>query len=259
MFDAGEGPPLVVVPGLQGRWEWYEPALWELAGRCRTIAYSLAGDPGSGRAFDPALGFENHLRQLDAVFEQARIDRAAVCGLSFGGLIALQYAATRADRTSALVLVSAPGPGFTPSRQQAQWLSRPWLSAPAFVMTAPIRVWPEVRAAVRKPAGRLAFLARQAVRCAAAPMVPPLMAARMASTAGQDFHEACRHVRAPTLIVTGDDGLDRVVPVASTREYASLIRGAEYRVMTATGHLGLLTQPARFADIVGAFVHAARS
>ena len=27
MFDRGNGPPVVVVPGLQGRWEWAKPAL----------------------------------------------------------------------------------------------------------------------------------------------------------------------------------------------------------------------------------------
>ena len=42
MFDQGHGPAVVVVQGLHGRWEWMKPALVELAGRCRTISYSLA-------------------------------------------------------------------------------------------------------------------------------------------------------------------------------------------------------------------------
>jgi hypothetical protein len=42
----------------------------------------------------------------------------------------------------------------------------------------------------------------------------------------------------------------------STRAYASLIGGAEYRTLRRTGHLGVLTQPAAFADIVSGFVHA---
>ena len=53
IYDQGSGPPLIVVPGVQGRWEWFTPALAALADRCRTISYSLAGDLGSGRRLFP--------------------------------------------------------------------------------------------------------------------------------------------------------------------------------------------------------------
>ncbi len=256
MFDKGQGPPLVVVPGLHGRWEWSTPALRQLATRCRTISYSLCGDIGSRRPFDRALGFENYVRQLDAVLDDAGIERTALCGVSFGGFVALRYAAERPDRVSALVLVSAPGPGFQPNAQQSRWLSRPWMSAPAFVATSPARVWPEIRTAIPGWGGRLDFLVRQVARCAAAPMVPSLMASRMRGVSAIDFQADCRRVVAATLVVTGEEGLDRVVPVASTRAYASLIAEAEYRVLKSTGHMGLLTQPSLFADIVGGFVNA---
>ena len=37
MFDRGSGPPVIVIPGVQGRWEWMEPALRVLSTTCRTI------------------------------------------------------------------------------------------------------------------------------------------------------------------------------------------------------------------------------
>ena len=40
-----------------------------------------------------------------------------------------------------------------------------------------------------------------------------------------------RAIAAPTLVVTGEPRLDRVVPVESTREYVELIRGARYAMM----------------------------
>ena len=33
MTDRGAGPPLVLVPGIQGRWEWMAPAVDALAGK----------------------------------------------------------------------------------------------------------------------------------------------------------------------------------------------------------------------------------
>ena len=86
MMDEGTGPPVIVIPGIQGRWEWMMPALRELRRSCRAISYSLCGDRGSGVDRDPALGFENYMRQLDAVFEKTGVSRAALCGVSLRGL-----------------------------------------------------------------------------------------------------------------------------------------------------------------------------
>jgi 3-oxoadipate enol-lactonase len=256
MFDRGSGPPVVVIPGLQGRWEWMRPALGILAERCRTISYSLCGDIGSHQRVDPALGFDNHLRQIEAVLDEAGLERAAICGVSFGGFVALRFAATQPSRVSALILASAPAPGWSPSVQQARWLSRPWLSAPAFVLTSPLRLYPEVCTALSGWGSRLTFALAQTCRVAAAPMIPSLMAARIQGAQRHDFREDCLRVKAPALVISGEEPLDRVVPVPVTRSYASLIPGAQYAIMKGTGHIGVLTQPAQFARLVGEFVHA---
>lgn len=227
-----------------------------MAETCRTVSYSLCGDLGSRRPFNARLGFDEHVAQLDDVLDRAGLDRAAICGVSFGGFIALRYAVARPERVSALVLASAPGPGFRPNAQQSRWLSRPWASAPAFVLSSPYRMWPEIRAAFPAWGERASFLVRQGLRCVAAPLVPSLMSARMRSAIAIDFQARHDAVAAPTLVVTGEEGLDRVVPVGSTRAYASLIPHAEYQLIPGTGHMAVLTQPARFAGIVCGFVHA---
>jgi 3-oxoadipate enol-lactonase len=256
MFDRGTGPVVVVIPGLQGRWEWMEPALRKLASRCRVISYSLRGDLGSGCAPAGTLTFDDYVRQLDEVLDRTDVSRATICGVSFGGFIALRYAARRSDRVDGLILASAPAPGWHPSPQQERWLSRPWLSAPAFVATSPIRLWPEVRAARPDWTSRLGFFVRQGLRAAAAPMIPGLMARRIREAQRVDFAEDCARVDVPTLVVTGEENLDRVVPVCNTRTYATLIRNVRYETLTQTGHIGVLTQPDRFAELVSGFVHA---
>ena len=246
MFDEGDGPPIVVIPGLQGRWEWMLPALRALSRRCRTISYSL-GKAGT---------IAELVAQVDRLLDDRGIPSAAVCGVSFGGLVALRYAASRRDRTSALIMVSAPSPSWKPTPQQAQYLARPWLSTPAFLATSPGRLWPEIRMAIDSPIGRVRFAAAHVARILAAPIVPAGMAARLGLLNGQDFLADCARVTAPTLVVTGDEMLDQVVPVQSTREYARLIAGARYEMMNGTGHIGLVIQPERFARIAGEFVHA---
>ncbi len=256
IFDRGEGAPIVVIPGVQGRWEWMRPALEELSRRCRTISYSLCGDFGSGRRLDPALGFEDYLRQLDDVLDGAGLARAALCGVSYGGLVALRYAATRPERTAALVIASSPAPGWVPTAQQRRWVSRPWRSLPEFVATSPGRLLPEIAAALPGVRRRAGFSIRHALRVAAAPMKPHLMASRITWHQQMDFRPDCARVAAPTLVVTGEEGLDRVVPVAVTRSYGSLVRGARCVTIERTGHIGLLTRPAYWAAVVAEFVIA---
>ena len=109
MFDHGTGPPLIVIPGVQGRWEWMTPALRELQKRCRTVTYTLVrrhrvracGSIRSWRSTTTSVS-------STAVFEQTGLERAALCGVSYGGFIALRYAALRPERVSRLILVSSP-------------------------------------------------------------------------------------------------------------------------------------------------------
>lgn len=254
MFHAGSGPPLVVIPGVQGRWEWLRPALHRLQDHCTTISYSLCGDFRSGCRMDPELGFDNYMQQLDEVFRRARLERAALCGISYGGFIALRYAATRPGRVSALILVSSPAPGWKPSSVQSAYIASPMRGTPKFVLTSPMRVWPEIRATFDKPLDRLTFLLSYGLRAAAAPMNPPLMASRIVQQQQMDFCPDCARVQAPALVITGEDDLDRIVPVENTRRYVEMIPGARYARLERTGHLGLVTQPEKFAAIVGGFV-----
>jgi pimeloyl-ACP methyl ester carboxylesterase len=76
------------------------------------------------------------------------------------------------------------------------------------------------------------------------------MAARVRNLEGVDFAADARRVLAPSLVVTGEPGLDRVVPVEGTREYLRLIPGSVGATLERTGHIGLITRPEAFAEIV---------
>jgi 3-oxoadipate enol-lactonase len=259
MFDKGAGQPIVVVPGIQGRWEWMRPGLEALARHYRTISYSLCGDIGSGARIDPALGFDSFLRQLDAVLDQKAIDRTVLCGVSYGGMIAVRYAARRPDRVSALILASAPGPHWRPNARQAKYAERPWMSVPAFCVSAFDRLGAELRSALPDWRPRASFTSRYLASALLAPMMPHLISHRLKLQAELDLERDCASVAVPTLVVTGEARLDKVVPVESTREYVSLIPGAQYEMMDGTGHLGTLTQPERFVRIVSNFIDARNS
>ena len=85
-------------------------------------------------------------------------------------------------------------------------------------------------------------------------MTPGLMAGRILESQAIDFSLDCIAVQAPTLVISGEPHLDRIVPVESTRKYAEMIRGAQYVMLERTGHLGMVTRPAEWTDLVSGFV-----
>jgi 3-oxoadipate enol-lactonase len=260
MFDQGTGTPLVVVQPLQGRWEWTRELLRDLSRHFRVVSYSLSGDLGSGQRMDPDAGFDGFVRQLEEVIDAAGITgRAALCGISFGGVVAARYAARHPDRVSRLIVASSPGPGWRPSAAQAGYVSRPWLSLPAFGAAALERAAREVAAALPAWPERLGFFVRYGALALRFPAMPHLMARRVRLMQDLDLSGDCARISAPTLVITGEPALDLVVPVDSTRRYAELIPNARVELMDRTGHLGVLTQPARFASMVKDFVNADHS
>lgn len=259
MFDKGSGPPIVVVQPLQGRWQWMRRFLDALAERCRVITYTLCGDIGSDRRPDSALGFDAYVRQLGDVIDGAGLQRTALCGISFGGTVAVRYASLYPDRVTHLIIASSPGPGWQATSEQAAYVSRPLLTLPIFLWTAFRRLSIELSAAFPSLIDRAAFVSRAAATAVRYPALPHVMAGRVRLMQTVDLAADCARIAAPTLIVTGDPSLDGVVPVDSTRQYLTHIPDSRYEVMENTGHSGSLTQPQRFATLVSDFVNGNHS
>ena len=254
MVDRGHGPAVLMIPGIQGRWEWMSPAVDALAARCRVISGSLAGDSGSLRNIDPAHGFDGYLGWADELLDRAGLERVAVCGVSYGGFVALRYAAHRPERVESLVLTSTPSPRWKPNCHIERYLQAPRLMSPVFSLSSPFRLYPEIARAFPNPFVRAWFALTHLYRVTRYPFAPTNMAERVRLLEGIDFLGDCTRVNAPTLVVTGAQGLDRVVPVESTREYLEAIPGAAHAQIDDTGHIGLVTRPERFAEVVGSFV-----
>lgn len=243
----GRGSPIVMIPGIQGHWQWMAPAVAALSEHHRVSTFSLGATESV---------FDWSAARIDAMLDAEATPAAAVVGVSFGGVLAVHYAATRPARVTALVLVAAPGPWWQFDRDAEHSITHPWLAAPAFVSGAFGRLAPEIKTALPTWPGRMRFAAEYAVRAVRRPISPPRIAAWARDWMSKDVVEICRGVRARTLVVTGERGLDRVVPFDSTCEYLDLIPGARHAVLAGTGHIGLVSKPHEFARLVGDFIDA---
>jgi len=258
MIDVGKGPAIVLIPGLQGRWEWMSPAIEALSESHRVLSFSL-GEPIVPASTDDSEPFKGWLDAIDAILDRASEPRAAIIGVSFGGLIAARYVARRPERSAALVLVSAPRPTWRPNSWDRLFIRYPRLARPAFLTRGCFRMVPEIFVANSTWLARLKFGAEYAGRAIRSPLSPPQMAQWVRQWMTSDVREDCRTIRRPTLLITGEPHLDRVVPVSSTLAYLELICGASHRVLPGTGHVGLVSKPREFARLVGEFVSPAHA
>jgi pimeloyl-ACP methyl ester carboxylesterase len=256
IIDRGTGTPVVLIPGIQGRWEWMRPAVEVLAKHCRVITFSLADEPTSRARFDESAGIWSYVQQVDEVMDAAGVRRATICGVSFGGLIASSFTARHADRVSGLVLASAIPPTWKPDARAEFFMRAPRLLSPLFCVGS-LRMCPEIFAAKESWSSGAAFAAQHASTVLANLFSPSLMARRARMVASLNVERQLADVRCPVLVVTGEAGLDRVVPVSLTREYHRIWPHASEAVLQRTGHLGLITRPNEFARLVVSFADQA--
>jgi pimeloyl-ACP methyl ester carboxylesterase len=253
MIDTGSGSPIVLIPGIQGRWEWMGPAINEVSKRCRVLTFSYDRTPGARNRPNPGT-LDRLVDQVVEVMDAAGVEQATICGVSFGGFIATRFAARFPERTRALILVSSPTPRWAPNPTLLKYMERPLLSMPLVLPAWFMRMWPEIFAAKPSISARARFATRYFTRA----LISPLSVTKMSEWAklklATDIVADCAHVKAPALLITGEPGLDKVVDLRQSSDWMTLIPGTRHVTIERTGHIGLVSKPDVFAGIVCGFM-----
>ena len=256
MITRGTGFPVLLIPGIQGRWEWMQPTVDALRAGHRVITCSL-------QELRPDIErdgvFTAWTHAIDQLLDQAHERQASIIGVSFGGLIAARYAARRPERVTSLILASTPAPNWKPRPDDALCMRFPLLSLPYFAGRGLLRLLPELRHARESWPTRWQLFREHANRVFQAPLEPRRMSYWAREWLRYDLASDCKRITAPTLIVTGEAALDRVVPLRESQRYLTLISGSTHKVLPGTGHLGVITRPYRFAEMAGQFIYAAHA
>ena len=112
--DAGEGRPIVLIPGWPLSDEMFEYQYNDLMNKhFRVIGITLRG---FGRSSKPycAYNYDVHAKDLKSVFEQLHLEDVVLCGFSMGGAIAAHYVAKyESKHVSRLILAGAATPSWT--------------------------------------------------------------------------------------------------------------------------------------------------
>jgi len=245
-------PAIVLIHGLGASLHTWEPWAAGLSDRFRVIRFDL---PGSGLSPPDATGDYTDARSLAllaALMERLGVARATIVGHSVGGRIAWSFAAQRPDRVERLVLLAPDGfesPGFeygvAPRVPALMALMRYVLPRPALrANLAPAFADP----------GRLDdALVTRYHDLMLAPGARGAMLQRMSQTVLTDPVPWLRRIRAPTLLLWGEQ--DAMIPVANAADYTAAIRAVTLVRLPGVGHLPQEEAPERSLQALRAFLH----
>jgi len=213
----------------------------ELADAYDVIAWDA---PGYGRSDDPphALSMAENADAAARLLDELTIERAHVLGVSMGGVIAQLLYHRRPLRVASLILVDTTAGGSSPERLRQRLDAIDHLGprrlaeqrAPQLVRTdapaALVEELTDIMAEVRPAGYRAAALA----------------------LAATDLTRLLPNISVPTLVMHGED--DAIVPLATGRELAAAIPGAQLHVIAKAGHVSNQEQPGAFNAAVRAFL-----
>ncbi len=248
----GDGPPLLLIMGVGGNIEMWDPFDRELeALGFQTITFDA---PGTGESADlpRPRRMRGLARMVEHLLDELGYGRVDVLGVSFGGALAQQLTRQAPDRVRRLVLAATfpgmPGLGGVPGKPSA--LIK--LATPRRYHDANY----SLAGADRLYGGRAAgvpdhYLAARLAR-------PPSGRGyrhQLWAVQGWTMVPWLRTLRQPTLVLAGDD--DPLVPLLNGRILARLLPGARLEVIRGGGHLFLMELAQPTAVLVRDFLREA--
>jgi len=241
----GEGPPLVLIPGLAGGVELLGPVARCLSRHFRVISYQLRGEDDCF-ALRCKFGLDDLVDDLAEFLEWHGLERPAIFGVSFGGVLALEYAARHAHRLSGLAVQGA-GAWFEPGLMQriaSMVLSRYPLPANNPFVNQFFNLFFGRRP---EPGPLFQFVTQHCWQTDQS-----VMAHRFHMVEEFDLRGRLDRIAVPTLLLSGER--DVLVSRRSLQALADGIPEAQLLELPGAGHLAFATEPQRVAAAVAKFL-----
>ncbi len=230
----------------------YDVQVADLSRDFRCIAIDFRGHGQSAR---PPRGFRmtDQAEDYRKVMDHLGITRAAVVGLSMGGMAAMHLAVAHPSRVAGLVLMNTsadPEPAAARAKDMALAIMARMFGVNAFILkqVAPLMFGSTFRAASPELAEswlqQLTTLDRSALYRAVTMVMSRPAVPRLSD------------IRVPTFVVAGDE--DAAIPVDRMERIAAAIPGAELRVLPRTGHISTIEQPEVTTKLLRAWLQTIR-
>jgi len=242
----GQGPALLMIPGLGSTRRVYAPLVPLLADHHRVIVYDPRGVGASDITDGPYT-----MRQLagDAacVLDAAGEETAVVFGASMGGMVAQHVGLDHADRVAKLIL-ACTSPGISHAVPAAREATRALLGKGATTPADAYRMATTVLYTPRFQATHRDFIEEEIAERGRHPVRARAFSAQYDAVKQHDPWDRLPSLRMPVLILHGTE--DAVIPVGNAEVLAQRIPGAKLVLLDGLGHLFWHEDPERAARAI---------
>lgn len=241
----GDGPPLVLVPGLAGGFELLGPLAKRLAQNFRVISYQLRGEDNCfalRRPFD----MNDLVNDLAEFLDWMCLENPTVFGVSFGGVLALEFAARHSHRLDRLIV---QGAGARFERGLIQQVAGTVLSRFPLPSDNPFinQFFNLLFGSRPKDEALFEFVTRQCWQTDQS-----VMAHRFQLVESFNMDEKLHRVRVPALVLAGDR--DVLVSPRSLTDLCDGLPDGRFVRLPNCGHLACVTRPNLVAEQVREFL-----
>jgi proline iminopeptidase len=264
----GRGDPIVVVHGGPGMDHMYLlPGMKGLAESHRVIFYDQRGVGRTQGVVDSTtVSFDRLLSDIDAIDDSLHLGRFILLGHSWGGLVAMRYAARHPERLRALIVMNTGEPGSKYAAQRQAIVRRKQTPADSAELSRIVRsdAFRQRDSSAVNPMLRTFFRASFADPSLSTQldvhedqrtshnMVPVAMLVMGPLGPNFDLWPEVATIRVPTLIVHGAEDL---VPLEMPRELAQKIPGAQLAIIESAGHFPYIEKPAETFAAINQFLN----
>jgi proline iminopeptidase len=264
--------PVIAINGGPGLTHSYmvQNGVWERVAKSRLVVFYDQRGTGASKPRGPAASssisqtMEAQVADLEAVRQALGSSKVALVGDSYGGLVAMAYAAAYPEHVAKLVLSDSPGPGWKSivhvllevfpdvqeqNQKEAQKLDANLAQDQRADAVARAGLRNHFRMIFYSPEKRDAYMGRMGDLG----FEPAVSEAVSKATADLDLTDKLAGFHFPVLVITGRFDLN-VAPLTAWR-LAKAIPGAKLVFFEHSGHLPSYEEPEKYVEVLEDFLN----
>ncbi len=239
---SGDAVPILFLHGVGSDKSVWAPQLAHFGVKRRAVAFDY---PGYGESDPAAAGTtrDDFAAAVLGAMNTLGIERAHICGLSLGGVVAIAMHHSAPRRCASLILADsfAVHPDGPAIHERATAASR----------TLTMKQLAEQRTPVILAAGASEGLRDEVCRTMAR-IDPDAFRIGTEAVWLADQRDRVAKIAVPTLVLVGDQ--DTITPPELSEELANAIPGARLQIFAGAGHLTNIERPDEFNAVVETFI-----
>jgi pimeloyl-ACP methyl ester carboxylesterase len=240
---SGTGFPLILLHGYTTTSEFWREQVEELSRSYQVIRPNLPGHGISPAPVKRHYTIDAFVADLEGLFQHFSLRRAALVGLSMGGVISQHFALRNPQLLQALVLVDTTSHGIGQNARPETVLA----GMDAVGVEKALQKLSDDSFSPGAPRALLEWAEQEVIQ------TPEFVARAAITSLGEtDTTASLGRIAAPTLVIVGE--MDTVTPVAESKALSEGIPNSKLVVIEKAGHFSMLERPVEFNRALRGFL-----